>query len=161
MKRIKELTDELNTEKRRNNELLKDKSDKEREIQILHAQLDSIHHKHEPTSSHSSQQKLQTLELQLQRITEDNIRLNQQFTTSNTDDSSNIKVQVLSEQIKKLSVDNGNLEKKAHSKELLAKEAQKEKEDLIRYESFFNHLQVNFIRCFFFLLLLLIVIMNN
>jgi hypothetical protein len=140
MRRIKELTDELNTEKRRNNELLKDKSDKEREIQILHAQLDSIHHKHEPTSSHSSQQKLQTLELQLQRITEDNIRLNQQLsqqlTTSNTGDSSNIKVQVLSEQIKKLSVDNGNLEKKAHSNELLAKEAQKEKEDLIRYESF-------------------------
>jgi hypothetical protein len=34
--------------------------------------------------------------------------------------------------MKKLSVDNANLEKKANSNELLVKEAQKEKEDLIR-----------------------------
>jgi hypothetical protein len=152
MKRIRELTDELNKEKHRNNDLLKDKSDKEREIEILHAQLDSIHHKHESTSSSHPQQKLQTLELQLQRITEDNIRLNyqlsQQLPTSNIGDSSNIKVQVLSEQIKKLSVDNANWEKKANSNELLAKEAQKEKEDLIRYESFCR--SILFIYLFFF-----------
>ena len=137
MKRVKELTDELNTEKRRNNELSKEKTDKDREIQILHAQLDSVHHKHEPTKVDS--QKLQTLELQLKRITEENMHLNQQLTQQlttssfiHTGDSSTAKVQVLSEQIKKLSVDNANLEKKAHSNELLAKEAQKEKEDLIR-----------------------------
>jgi hypothetical protein len=148
MKHIKELTDELNIEKRRNNDLLKEKNDKEREIQILHAQLDSVQHKHEPTSAHP-QQKIQTLELQLQRITEENIHLNhrlaqqQQLPASNltnTGDSSNIQVQVLSEQIKKLSVDNAHWEKKAHSNELLAKEAQKEKEDLIRYENIsFSH----------------------
>jgi chromosome segregation ATPase len=141
MKRIKELTDELNTEKRRNNDLLKDKSDKEREIQILHAQLDSVLHKHEPTPSVvHPQQKLQTLELQLKRITEENIHLNhqlsqqqqQQFAAPNPGDSSNMKVQVLSEQIKKLSVDNANLEKKVNSNELLAKETQKEQQNLIR-----------------------------
>jgi chromosome segregation ATPase len=152
MKRLKELTDELNTEKRRNNDLLKEKSDREREIQILHAQLDSIQYKPEPTSPHS-QQNIQTLELQLKRVAEENIHLNhqlaqqQQLTTSNltnTGDLSNMKVQVLSEQIKKLSVDNANLEKKANSNESLAKEAQKEKERLIGYENtfvetFFSH----------------------
>ena len=140
-KRVKELTAELNAEKRRNNELLKEKADKEREIQILHAQLDSTHHKVESTSSSKGnpQQKLQALELQLQRVTEDNIHLTQQLaqqtasTLTSTSDAGNMKVQVLSEQIKKLSVDNANLEKKAHSNELLAKEAHKEKEDLIRY----------------------------
>jgi hypothetical protein len=139
-KRIKELADELNTEKRRNNELSKEKNEKDREIQILHAQLDSVHHKHEPTQVNP--QKLQTLESQLKRITEENIHLKnqlvqqqQQLTSSssnNTGDASNVQVQVLSEQMKKLSVDNANWEKKAHSNELLAKEAQKEKEDLIR-----------------------------
>jgi hypothetical protein len=141
MKRVKELTNELNTEKRRNNDLLKEKSDKERELQILHAQLDSVQRKPESTQVHPQQQKLQTLELQLKRLTEDNIHLNQQLaqqqqlTTSslvNNGDSSNLKVQILNDQMKKLSVDNANLEKKANSNELLVKEAQKEKEDLIR-----------------------------
>jgi len=141
MKRVKELTNELNTEKRRNNDLLKEKSDKERELQILHAQLDSVQRKTESTQAHPQQQKLQTLELQLKRLTEDNIHLNQQLaqqqqlTTSslvNNGDSSNLKVQILNDQMKKLSVDNANLEKKANSNELLVKEAQKEKEDLIR-----------------------------
>ncbi|CAF3407819.1 unnamed protein product [Rotaria sp. Silwood1] len=144
MKRVKELTDELNTEKVRNNVLLKEKSEKEREIQQLHAQLDSVHHKHESINAHPQQQhqQIQKLELQLQRVTEENIHLNhqlaqqQQLAASNlihTGDASNLKIQVLSDQIKKLSVDNGHLEKKAKSNELLAKEAQKEKEDLIRY----------------------------
>jgi hypothetical protein len=140
VKRVKELTAELNAEQRRNNDLLKEKSDKEREIQILHAQLDSTQHKVEsPTSKVNPQQKLQSLELQLQRVTEDNIHLTQQLaqhtasTLTNTNDAGNVKLQVLSDQMKKLSVDNANLEKKAHSNELLAKEAHKEKEDLIRY----------------------------
>jgi hypothetical protein len=140
IKHIKELTVELNAEKRRNNDLLKEKIDKEREIQILHAQLDSTQQKTESSSSKvHPQQKLQTLELQLQRVTEDNILLTQQLaqhTASNlinTNDAVNMKLQVLSEQIKKLSVDNANWEKKANSNELLAKEAHKEKEDLIRY----------------------------
>ncbi|CAF5052989.1 unnamed protein product, partial [Rotaria sp. Silwood1] len=50
----------------------------------------------------------------------------------NTGASTNVKDQVLCEQIKKLSIDNANFEKQAHRNELLAKEAQKEKEDLIR-----------------------------
>ncbi|CAF5103509.1 unnamed protein product, partial [Rotaria sp. Silwood1] len=73
MKRVKELTDELNTEKVRNNVLLKEKSEKEREIQQLHAQLDSVHHKHESINAHPQQQhqQIQKLELQLQRVAED------------------------------------------------------------------------------------------
>ncbi|CAF4252289.1 unnamed protein product [Rotaria sp. Silwood2] len=145
MKRLKELTDELNAEKLRNNVLLKEKTDKEREIQIVHARLDSVQHKHEPINAHPQQhQQIQKLELQLQRVTEENIRLNHQLTqlqqqqlaTSNTiltGDSSNLRIQVLTDQMKILSVDNAHLEKKAKSNELLAKEAQKEKEDLIRY----------------------------
>lgn len=145
MKRVKELTDELNSEKLRYNVLLKEKTDKEREIQILHAQLDTIQHKHEPTQSHpqhQQQQKMQTLELQLKRITEENMHLNnqlqqqqQQFLASksmNTGDGSNIQLQVLSEQVKKLSVDNAHLEKKAKSNELLTQEAQVKNENLTR-----------------------------
>jgi beta-galactosidase/beta-glucuronidase len=139
MKRVKELTDELNTEKRRINVFLKEKSDKEKEIQILHAQLDTIQHKQQPSQIHPPQN--QTLQLQLQRLTEENIHLNQQLTQQqqltassliNNGDSTNVQVRVLSDQIKKLSVDNANLEKKANSNELLAKEAHKEKDDLIR-----------------------------
>ncbi|CAF3462757.1 unnamed protein product [Rotaria socialis] len=141
MKRIKELTDELNGEKHRSNVLLKEKTDKELEIQMLHAQLDSVQHKHEPTNVHPQQrQQMQTIELQVKRLTEENIHLNhqltQQLSTSKliqTGDSSNLQVQVLSDQIKKLSVDNGHLEKKVKSNELLAKEAQQEKENLNRY----------------------------
>ncbi|CAF0896295.1 unnamed protein product [Rotaria sordida] len=146
MKHIKELTDELNAEKLRNNVLLKEKNDKEHDIQMLHVRLNSIQHKHESINAHpqQQQQQIQKLELQLQRVTEENIHLNQQLAqhqqqqlvTSNlihTGDSSNLRLQVLSEQIKKLSVDNAHLEKKAKSNELLAHEAQKEREDLIRY----------------------------
>ncbi|CAF0877046.1 unnamed protein product [Rotaria sp. Silwood1] len=97
--------------------------------QILHAQLHSVQHKHEPTQVNQLQQQeyIQTLELQLKRLTEENIHL------INTGASTNVKIQVLGEQIKKLSIDNANLEKQAHRNELLAKEAQKEKEALIRY----------------------------
>ena len=70
--------------------------------------------------------------MQLKRLTEENAQLQQQLTTANTVDSNNLKFQLLSEQVKKLSMDNANWEKKAHSNELLAKEAQKEKEDLLR-----------------------------
>ncbi|CAF0838966.1 unnamed protein product [Adineta ricciae] len=135
MKRVKELTDELNAEKRRNHDLLKEKTDKERENQILHAQLDSVSHKSTPSqgATQPQQQKLQTLEMQVKRLTEENAQLQQQLTTTNTGDSNNLKFQLLSEQVKKLSMDNANWEKKAHSNDLLAKEAQKEKEDLLRY----------------------------
>ncbi len=51
---------------------------------------------------------------------------------NNTSDSTNAQVRVLSDQIKKLSVDNGNLEKQLKAKDLSIKEGQKEKEDLIR-----------------------------
>jgi len=109
VKRVKELTDELNTEKipkkRRINDLLKEKNDKEREIQILHAQFDSVQHKQQPTQVNP--QQIQTLQLQLQRVTEESLRLThqQQLTATNlinNGDSSNVQVRVLSDQMKKI-----------------------------------------------------------
>ena len=129
MKRVKDLTDELNEEKRRNNELLKDKTVKEREIQLLRVQLDATQQNKSQTNQ--SQQQLQTLQVQLQRLTEENLRLTQQQLQSI--DPSNAQLQVLSEQIRKLSVDNANLEKKLHSHENIVQEVQKEKDDLTRY----------------------------
>jgi chromosome segregation ATPase len=134
-KRIKELTDELQNEKRRVNELSKDKSEKEREIQILHAQLDSIQTKQVSTST--SQQSHQVLQVPIQRLTEENAQLRQQQEVTNAHavsngDGINIQLHVLNEQIKKLSVDNANLDKKANRYESLTDEIQKQKDDLTR-----------------------------
>ena len=144
MKRLKELTDELNTEKRRINDLLKEKNEKERDIQILHAQLDAVQHKQQAAPSNSKpqpqNQEVQQLQVQLQRLTEENQRLTKQVAqqsassnaTSNGGDSNNAQVRVLSEQMKKLSVDNATLDKKAKSLESRVEEAQKQNEDLTR-----------------------------
>jgi len=133
MKRIKELTDELNSDKRRINDLLKETNDKEINIQVLHAQLNACQ---------QPQQQLQTYQVEYKRLTEENYQLKQHLTQqqqlssmnliNNNGDSSNIQVRVISDQIKKLSVDNGNLEKQLKAKDLLIKEGQKEKDDLIR-----------------------------
>jgi len=133
MKRIKELTDELNSDKRRINDLLKETNEKEINIQVLHAQLNACQH---------PQQQLQTYQVELKRLTEENHQLKQRFTQqqqlssmnliTNNGDSSNVQVRVISDQIKKLSVDNGNLEKQLKAKDLLIKEGQKEKDDLLR-----------------------------
>jgi len=138
MKALKDLTNQLNAEKHRNNDLLKDKNDKEREIQILHAQLDSVQHRTEPSTVSPP---VQALEFQLKRITEENRLLThqlaqqqQQLATSNLSNASIMQVQVLTEEIKKLSVINGNLEKKVHGHDLLVQEAQKERENLLRYK---------------------------
>ena len=124
---MKQLNDELNLERRRYNDLLNEKNNKEREIQILQTQLNSSQHKNERIHVES-----QTLELQVQRITKEN---NQQLSTSNImniGNATNLQIQVLSEQVKKLSVDNANWEKKVKNNELLIKEIQHEKEDLIQ-----------------------------
>lgn len=114
-------------EKRRNHDLLKDKQDKDREIQILHAQLDSIQQKSDLSNP---------IQLELKRLTDENLLLTrqvaQQSSSSNSNDASDKRIQVLSEQMKKLSVDNANWEKKAINSELLLKEIQKEKEELVR-----------------------------
>jgi len=80
-----------------------------------------------PVNQHEQQERIQTLELQIKRLTEENIHL------ISTGPSKNVKMQLLNEQIKKLSIDNDNWEKQAHNNELLAKQTQQEKEDLIRY----------------------------
>ncbi len=140
MKRIKELTDECNNDKRRIGELMKESNEKDMNIQVLHAQLNSIH---------NPQQQLQTYQTQLKRLTDENMQLKQSFTqqqhfqqqqqlssmnliNNNNPDSTNIQVRVLSDQMKKLSVDNGNLEKQVNNKDLIIKELQKEKDDLLQ-----------------------------
>jgi hypothetical protein len=142
LKHIKELTDELNDDKRRINDLLKETNEKDINIQVLHAQLNAC--------QQQPQQQLQTYQAELKRLTEENIQFKQRFAQqqhfqqqqqqqlssmgliNNNTDSTNIQVRVLSDQIKKLSVDNGNFEKQLKTKELLIQEIQKEKDDLLR-----------------------------
>jgi hypothetical protein len=142
IKRIQELTDERNNDKRRINELLKETNDKDLNIQVLHAQLSTIQH---------PQQQMQTFQAEFKRLSEENMQLKQRLAqqqqqhfqqqqqlsslnlvSNNGTDSANAQLRVISEQIKKLSVDNGNLEKQVKTKELLLKDGQKEKDDLIR-----------------------------
>ena len=144
MKRIKDLTDECNNDKRRIGELMKEANEKDMSIQVLHAQLNSIQH---------PQQQLQSYQVELKRVTDENIQLKQRIAqqqqhfqqqqqlssmnlisnnNNNNTDSTNIQVRVLSDQMKKLSVDNGNLEKQVNNKDLIIKELQKEKDDLLQ-----------------------------
>lgn len=138
MKHIKVLTDELNNDKRRISELVKETNEKDRNIQVLHAQLNACQ---------QPQQQLQTYQAESKRLTEENNQLKQRLTqqqqqpqfspmslinNNNNTDPGNVQVRVLSDQIKKLSVDNGNFEKQLKAKELLIKEIQKEKDEVIR-----------------------------
>ncbi|CAF3327086.1 unnamed protein product [Rotaria socialis] len=141
MKRIQELTDERNNDKRLINELLKEKNEKEINMQVLHAQLNACQH---------PQQQIHKYEAEYQRLTEENMQLKQRLThqqqhfqqqqqqysslniMNNNGDATNIQLRVLSEQTKKLSVDNANLEKQTNAKDQLIKEVQKEKDDLLR-----------------------------
>lgn len=118
---MQDLTQQLQIEKRRNHELLKEKQDTDREIQILHAQLDSAQQKSDLSNP---------IQLELKRLTDENQQLNRQLNQQPSSQASEMKVQVLSEQIKKLSVDNATWEKKATTNEVLLKEIQKEKEEL-------------------------------
>lgn len=93
---MKELSDELNSEKVRYQQLLKEK---EREIETLRNQI----------QSKSS-----------------NVQVRQE------NDDGNVQFRVLSEQMKKLSVDNANLEKKAGRFESMVEETKREKENLQR-----------------------------
>lgn len=94
---LKKISEELNLEKRRFNELLKEKLDKERQVEVLLSQVQSL-------SSKQSQ--------------------------DNGLDMGSIQFQVLNEQMKKLSVENANLEKKATRFEVLTEEAKKEKDEI-------------------------------
>ena len=147
IKRVKELNEELNNEKRRINDLIKETNDKDRNIQLLHAQLTTIQH---------PQQQMQTFQVELQRLSEENMQLKQhlaqqkqhfqqqqqqqqqqQFApmnlaSSNGGEPVNAQIRVLSEQMKKLSVDNGNLEKQLKARDASLKDTQKEREDLVR-----------------------------
>lgn len=146
MQRMKELTDELNHDKRRINDLIKDTNDKDLNIQMLRAQLNTI--------QHPQQQQMQTFQAEFQRLSEENgllkQRLSQQqqhfqqqqqqqqqfsplsLANNSGGEAGNAQLRVISDQIKKLSVDNGNLEKQLKTKDVSLKEGQKEKDDLVR-----------------------------
>ena len=155
-KYVRELTEELNNEKRRSNELQADRHSKEMNIQMLKAQIDALQQQQrQPTNSNSQQQQqqqqqqqFQLLQSQLQRLTEENMKLSQQrsqqqhfqqqqpqlssLNPMGSNDAGNMQVRVLSEQMKKLSVDNAAWEKKAEAHEVAFKQAQKEKDELLR-----------------------------
>jgi hypothetical protein len=147
--RIKDLNDERNTDRRRINDLLKEKADKDMNIQILHAQLEALkQHQQAPVQLNTQQQhQFHAMQLQLQRLTEENSQLNQRLSQQqqhfqqqhlssinavNTNDSGNMQLRVMSEHMKKLSVDNANMEKKVAANELLIKQLQKDKEDIYK-----------------------------
>jgi len=146
MKRMKDLNDELAHDKRRINELINDGKEKDFTIQGLRAQLNAFQH---------PQQQIQPYQLQIQRLTDENIQLKQRLSqqqqyiqqqlpsmnllnnnnnnhNNSNSEPSDVQLRVLSEQVKKLSVDNGNLEKQLKSKDQTYKDFQKEKDDLIR-----------------------------
>ena len=153
MTRIKDLTDQLNNEKRRVNDLMRAVNDKDLNIQALHARLDVSKQQQPPTQLNAQQQsQFQTLQLQIQRLTEDNIQLNQslaqqqqqqqqqhfqqqQFSSLNTinpNDPVHMQNRILNEQMKKVSLDNAEWEKTVKTKQALVQQVQKEKEDILR-----------------------------
>ena len=75
MKRIKELTDECNNDKRRINDLLKETNDKDINIQVLHAQLNACQH---------PQQQLQTYQVEFKRLTEEKSAIKTTFNSTTT-----------------------------------------------------------------------------
>jgi len=141
MKHIKDLTDELNNDKRRINDLVKETNEKDINIQVLRSQLSTVQH---------PQQQFQTYEVEYRRLNEENMQLKQRLAQqqqhfqqqqqqlsslnliNNNTEPTNVQARVLNDQIRKLSIDNGKLEKQLSAKELLTKEIQKEKDDLIR-----------------------------
>ncbi len=142
MKHIKDLTDELNNDKRRINDLVKETNEKDINIQVLRSQLSTVQH---------PQQQFQTYEVEYRRLNEENMQLKQRLAqqqqhfqqqqqqlsslnliNNNNTEPTNVQARVLNDQIRKLSIDNGKLEKQLSVKELLTKEIQKEKDDLIR-----------------------------
>jgi hypothetical protein len=141
MKHIKDLTDELNNDKRRINDLVKETNENDINIQVLRSQLSTVQH---------PQQQFQTYEVEYRRLNEENMQLKQRLAQqqqhfqqqqqqlsslnliNNNTEPTNVQARVLNDQIRKLSIDNGKLEKQLSAKELLTKEIQKEKDDLIR-----------------------------
>ena len=151
--RIKDLADQLNNEKRRVNDLSKAVNDKDLNIQALHARLDASQHQQPPAQLNAQQQnQFQTLQLQVQRLTEDNIQLTQrlaqqqqqqqktfqqqqQFSSLNAinpNDPVHMQNHILNEQMKKLSLANAEWEKNVKASQAVVQQAQKEKDDILR-----------------------------
>jgi len=122
-KQLKDLGDELNIEKCRIHDLLREKDEKEKMIELLRNQ---------------QQHQFQSLTVQIQRLTDENLQLNkrlsqqQQQQPMNTNDGTNAHLRLLQEQIEKVSIINGDYEKKIKANESLIEKNQKEKDELIR-----------------------------
>lgn len=121
-KQLKDLGDELNIERRRIHDLLREKDENEKMIELLRNQ---------------QQHQFQSLTVQIQRLTDENLQLNkrlsqQQQQPMNTNDATNAHLRLLQEQIEKVSIINGDYEKKIKANESLIEKNQKEKDELIR-----------------------------
>ena len=145
MSYIKGLTDERTKDKRRITELIQETNDKDRNIQVLHAQLNSI--------QHPQQQQIQSYQVEFQRLRDENTQLKQHLSQQHfqqqqqvapmnilptNNESSDVQFRVLSEQVKKLSVDNGNLEKQLKARETAFRDFQKEKRGFNSVKKFFS-----------------------
>lgn len=137
MEHIRDLTDALENEKRRIHDLLREKDEKEKTIQLLRSQIDALQqHQNSSQLTNQQQHQFQSLQLQIQRLTDDNIHLNQRLSqqpqTMNANDSTNAHIRLLRDQLEKVSVKNGEYEKKAKANDALIEKHQKEKDELIR-----------------------------
>lgn len=123
-------------EKRRIQELLRERDDKEKTIQSLRNQFDAFQQQRNSAQLTTQQQhQVQTLQLQNQRLTEDNLQLNKilsQQQSLNTNDASKMQLRLLQEQIEKVSVKNGDYEKKIKVAEALIEKSQKERDEVLR-----------------------------
>lgn len=123
-------------EKRRIQELLRERDDKEKMIQSLRNQFETFQQQRNAAQlTNQQQQQVQTLQMQNQRLTEDNLQLNKllsQQQSLNTNDATKMQLRLLQEQIEKVSIKNGDYEKKIKATEALIEKSQKEKDELLR-----------------------------
>ncbi|CAF0746345.1 unnamed protein product [Didymodactylos carnosus] len=145
--RLKDLTNELNLEKKKTNDLIKQLNDKETEKQILLQQFDTKHKQEMQMRQQQSlppqqQQQQQQHMMALQRLTEENQHLQQQLQAAQihhqkaspqSASPSTGLVQMLTTQLEQTSVKNGNLEKQLTLGDKKIKDLQKEKDDLYKH----------------------------
>ena len=132
----------MNNEKRRISDLLREKNEKEHAIQVLRNQLSTVQHQQQPAIQMNAQQQhhYQELQKELQRSNEDNYqlskRLEQQKLSSsnhpNSSDSVQSQLQVMTNELKRLAMENSSWEKKVKANDEILKKSQEKHDQLYR-----------------------------
>ncbi|CAF0753192.1 unnamed protein product [Didymodactylos carnosus] len=145
MLNMKDLTIELNLEKKKTNDLIKQLNDKETEKQLLLQQFEAKHKQEiqqmqQPQSTPLQQQQF----IKLQRLTEENEQLHHQLRTSQIHQQQTSpalpsqlndfkqQIQVLSAQSQQLAIKNGTLEKHITAELKKKDDLQKQNQDLTK-----------------------------